>query len=314
MIATEPKPKAKYAGAKIDPYDTITEKVITLMETKGIAPWRKSWKGSAVDSAVSISTGKEYSGINSWLLSVTQMMEGYTGRYWGTFKSVKDNGGQIRKGEKGTMVVFWKWIEVAGKDGKKDSKIPFLRHFSVFHSDQADWPDGLPEKFKPVADGTAGLTEFESVESAEAIAAGYLESKNPPSFGNNGGDRAYYRPSTDHVAMPLRTAFASAHDYYSVLFHELGHSTGHKTRLARTSIGDANHNGLPSYSEEELVAEFTACFLCADSGITDTRENSAAYLANWAKVLKDDKKLIIRAAGRGAKAAAWIRGIKPTKY
>ena len=191
--------------------------------------------------------------------------------------------------------------------------MPLLRYFTVFNAAQADWEDGLPAKFQPVPDGEGEEAEFTPDEAAETIVQGYLKGANPPSFKANGGDRAFYSPPADSVTVPKATSFEGPGEYYSTVFHELGHSTGAAQRLKRPGIVDFNGFGSHQYSKEELVAEFTACFLCADAGIEDTRENSAAYLKNWAKVIKGDRKLIIQAASQGKNAAAFIQngGVKP---
>ena len=299
---------AKNKGPKIDAYERVTNQMLTMLEGD-LCPWRKTWKGStAHDAPVSMSSGKAYAGINPWLLQTTAIFMGYGSRHWGTFNAARANGGKVRKGEKATSVVFWKWIKVEDKVTGEPKNIPFLRHFSVFNADQMDWPEGIPEKFAPVADGEGeDAPEFDPIEAAEAIASGYLDGGRGPSLNNNGGDRAYYRPALDAVSMPERKAFEAAGAYYSTLFHELGHSTGHSTRLRRKGVVDFDGFGSHQYSHEELVAEFTACFLCADAGIEDTRQNSAAYLKGWISVLKGDKKLVVMAASQAAKAAKLIR-------
>ena len=291
---------------KTDAYQLITDAMLALIEA-GTCPWRKTWRGTDGDNgAISMSSGKPYSGINPWILALTAMSKGFTSRHWGTFKAIQANGGKVRKGEKSTAVVFWKWIKTEDKDTGEEKVIPFLRYFRVFNAEQAEWADGLPEAFQPL-DLTDEVDEFDPIEQAEAIAAGYLEGRNPPSFANDGRDSAFYRPSTDSVSMPERSAFEGAGEYYSTLFHELGHSTGHADRLNRKGVTNFDRFGSHQYSQEELVAEFTACFLCGDAGIVDTRENSAAYMRGWAKKLKEDKKMLVMAASQAVKAARMIR-------
>lgn len=301
--------------AKKNAYDLVTTQVLDLME-QGVTPWRKTWKGSTkTDGPVSISTGKPYQGINEWILWMAAM-EGHTSRFWGTYNAIKKNGGQVNKGEKGTTVVFWKFLPLTDKETGEVKTIPFLRHFTVFNTCQADWADGLPEKFQPVEDSEGEGEDFTPDEAAEAIVQGYLTGTNPPGFKTEkGGDRAFYAPKVDSITVPAPEGFDGSGEYYSTVFHELGHSTGHADRLKRKGVVDFDGFGSHQYSQEELVAEFTACFLCGDAGILDTRENSAAYLRNWAKAIKGNQKLIVMAAAQAAKAATMIRngGALPVK-
>lgn len=303
------KQTAMTKKAKIDAYQRVTDRVLELIE-QGVAPWRKTWQGTATEGPVSMSTGKEYQGINWILLS----WAGYGSRYWGTYKSITENGGQVRKGEKATPIIFWSFIEKKDEKTGEVTTVGFLRNFSVFNLEQADWADGVPEKFQP-AEAAVTAPTVQPIEAAEAIAQGYLEGVNPPTFEPTKGDRAYYSPSADRVVVPEIDLFEGPGEYYSTLFHELGHSTGHADRLKRPGVVKFDKFGSHQYSKEELVAEFTACFLCADAGIEDTRENSAAYLANWSKVIKEDKRLLVQAATQAQKAATMIRegGAKPAK-
>jgi antirestriction protein ArdC len=292
--------------SKPDAYQLVTDSILAMIE-KGTLPWRKTWAGSTgTTEPLSMSSGKPYSGINPFLLTCTAIEKGYSSRHWGTFKAIKAQGGSVRKGEKSTAVVFWKWIKKEDEKTGTEKVIPFLRHFRVFNAEQAEWPEGLPEAFQPLPAEDQG-DEFDPVEAAEAIVQGYVEGHLPPSLTHDGGARAFYRPATDAVAMPKREAFEGPGEYYSTLFHELGHSTGAASRLNRKGITDFDSFGSHQYSQEELVAEFTACFLCSDAGIEDTRPNSAAYIAGWASKLKGDKKLVVMAAAQAVKAARMIR-------
>jgi antirestriction protein ArdC len=277
--------------SKIDVYQQVTDKILALL-AEGTVPWHKPWKGGA---AMSMSTNKAYRGINVFLLD-----EGY----YGTYKKITELGGQVRKGEKSSIAVFWKFIEKRDPATGEVDRIPFLRHFRVFHASQADWPEGMPERFNL----TGGADEADRITEAEQVVAGYVKGDNGPRM-SHGGGRACYNPATDWVTMPDLTAFDDADHYYSTLFHELAHSTGHETRLAREGVTNFDAFGSHQYAAEELTAEMTAAMIAAALGIDSTIETSAAYLAHWSATLGSDPKLIVRAAGQAQKAADLIRGI-----
>lgn len=170
-----------------------------------------------------------------------------------------------------------------------------LKYFNAFNVEQCE---GIPVLANP------DVKAFDAIEAAEAIIAGM---PSAPSIAHDGGDRAYYRPATDEIHLPPRHSFSDAGEYYSTAFHELGHSTGHSSRLDRHDLetGIAPF-GSPTYSREELAAEFTSAFLCNESGITNTIENSAAYIQGWAKKIRSDKRLVVIAASQGQKAADYV--------
>jgi antirestriction protein ArdC len=178
-----------------------------------------------------------------------------------------------------------------------------MRYYNVFNAEQIDGieiPDAV--KFEPL--------DFKPIETAEQIAAGYA---GGPAVNHDGGQQAFYRPASDSVHMAERTRFASVEEYYSTLFHELSHSTGHSSRLDRKLDTAPKPFGSSDYGKEELVAEMSAAFLCSYAGIQPTLiENQAAYLSGWLKQLKSDKKLVIPAAGQAQKAADWIRNERAT--
>jgi antirestriction protein ArdC len=282
--------------SKQDSYDLVTARIVEALEA-GIVPWHRPWKTGPNAGPASYSTRKPYRGVNVWILTATAALKNYDSRYWVTFKGAKDAGGSVRKGEKGTTVVFWKFVEKKNADTGKDERIPFLRHFTVFNLDQCDdvaepetATDFEPEPFSPI-------------EAAERIAA---MMPNRPNV-NHGGDRACYSPFLDHVQMPLQVQFQSPEHYYGTLFHELVHSTAHESRIGRKSaIG--NNFGDESYSKEELIAEMGAAFLNGAAGIAPDFEHHAAYIASWLEALNDDRKLIVAAAGAAQKAADYIIG------
>jgi antirestriction protein ArdC len=285
--------------SSFDLYQSVTDQIIAMLET-GVVPWRSPILGrSKAGHPKNLNTGKQYRGVNVFLLAFTAFAKGYGSSYWLTFNQAKERGGNVRKGEKSSMVVFWKKYETTDRQTGEPTTVPVLRYFNVFNAEQVEGieiPDAV--KFEPI--------EFKSIETAEQIAAGYVAG---PGIQHDGGQQAFYRPASDTVHLPERTRFASVEEYYSTLFHELSHSTGHSSRLDRKIDSNPKPFGSPDYGKEELVAEMSAAFLCSHAGIQPTViENQAAYLAGWLKQLKSDKKLVVSAAGQAQRAADWIRG------
>ncbi len=270
-------------------YEIITSQILAELE-KGEAPWRKPWRTLP---SVNLITKKPYRGINVFLLA----LQGYGSQFWLTFNQAKQLGGNVRKGEHGTKIVFWKFYETEATDGEiEERKFAFLRYFTVFNLEQTEGLKALLE-----------LPPAFPIESAESIVGGM---PNPPAFEQD--SRASYIPSQDVVTMPSRTAFASQEEYYSTLFHELAHATGHEKRLGRDGFDAPQQFGSESYSREELIAEMGSAMLCGVAGIEqNTLANSAAYLKAWIERLKADSKLVISAASAAQKAADYIRGVVP---
>jgi len=283
-----------------DGYQAITDRIIAQLEN-GTVPWSKPWVSAGGMWPTSLSSGKPYRGINILTLSITAMLAGYESPYWGTYNQIKERGGQVRKGEHGTEVVLWRPVEKKDQAGDVIDRFMVIRVFVVFNSEQADWPD---DSRKP-KDVERETHDWSPVEACEQIA------NNMPTRPTvkHGGDRAYYSPTLDYVQMPKRDSFPMAEGYYATLFHELAHSTGHESRLNRDTITLVDRFGSERYSKEELVAEMTAAFLCAEAGVEnmDGRiEASAAYIESWLKALKNDKKLVVQAAAGAQKAADYI--------
>jgi antirestriction protein ArdC len=287
----------KSTGPKRDIYQEVTDRIVAALEA-GTAPWRMPWNTRS--GRPQNLEGRAYRGINVLLTGLAAMEAGYSSPFWLTFKQAKERGGTVKKGEKGTLVVFWTTFQVADKETGKPKTIPMLRHYSVFNLEQTD-DVKLPKR---VVDWQAAGANFEHepVESAEAIVAAYLA--GGPQL-RHGGGRAFYRVDTDVVTVPSREAFAESGEYYSTLFHELGHSTGHPDRLARKFGAEF---GCDDYGREELVAEMTSAFLQAETGIESAMDNSAAYLAGWVTSIKEDPKAVVVAAGAAQRAVDLVLG------
>lgn len=278
----------------INLYETVTERILAQLE-KGLIPWRKEWKASGPSSLpFNYQSERPYRGINVLLL----LCSGYSDPRWLTYKQAQSIGAQVRKGEKGTPIVFWSMFagqKTNTKTGDAEERmIPFARQYTVFNIDQCT---GIPADL-PIENPAT----FEPIPAAQRIADEYLTRAAIEL--RHGGDRAYYHPRLDFIQMPIPAAFVTPESYYSTLFHEAGHSTGHASRLDRdfkggTTFGDCD------YSKEELVAEFTAAFLCGEVGLSNERVelNHVAYIQGWMKALKNDKKMLMSAAQKAQRAA-----------
>jgi len=262
----------------------VTEKILEALD-KGVVPWKRPWGSMGPNR--SWPAQRPYSGVNALLLG----MAVHTTPFWATFNQIKKAGGSVKKGEKGTMVVFWKILEKPDlKDPEKTVTIPFLRYYKVFNLDQTEGID-VP---------SFDVREHQPLEEAEAIVRNM---PNAPTI-QHGGEKAVYRPGSDSIQIPAPGLFETRAAYYCSLFHELVHSTGHETRLDRKEKGAF---GSDAYAREELVAEIGAGMLCAHVGL-DTTEENAAYIDGWRKRLNDDPRLVVWAASRAQKAVEYILG------
>ena len=281
--------------SRTDIYEAITAQVIEAIETTGQAPWDRPWVGNDAGARYpyNAKSGKAYRGVNVVALLVTAWSRGYNSGYWLTYKQAKELGGNVRKGEKGTKIIFWKLIDDKSKGAKKGDKVPLARGYTVFNAEQCE---GLPAKFYVEPEEATEQDKPDAqIESAEAlIASSEVRIRHE-------GTRAYYRPSTDSITLPPRVFFKSWAAYYSVAFHEMGHATGHQSRLDRDV---ANVFGSHDYSKEELVAEFTACFLAAHCDFAKaTLNNSASYLRIWVSKLREQPRMLANAAQQAQRAA-----------
>jgi antirestriction protein ArdC len=271
-------------------YEMITTRIIELLE-KGDIPWKRPWRSGFPMNLIS---KKPYRGINTFILGAT----GFSSPYWLTFKQASEKRGQIKKGSTGFPIVFWNWMNKKskdeGEDAEKIKKVPFLRYYTVFNLDQCE--------------GILPPEECEDREITKLEAPEFIVENMPqrPTI-HHGESRAYYRPSTDSINMPRQETFIGDEEYYSTLFHELIHSTGHKNRLNRHEKITNHMFGSQDYSKEELVAEMGSAFLCGVSDIEPSViENQTAYINGWLKKLQSDKKLLIQAAAQAQKAADFI--------
>ncbi len=289
MTAARPRFRAPAEHVNPSAYDVVTDRVLALLE-RGTVPWRRPWS-TAVDAPRNLQ-GRRYQGINIWLLGG----QGYGSPYWLTWKHIHEHDGRVVKGERSTPVVFWKQIEVGEEDGET-RRVPIARLYNVWNLEQCqgiEAPDEAEAQHR---------TPVEPLVAAERIVNGMPD---PPTI-RVAGLRAFYQPPADLVQVPFASRFKSEEEWYAVLFHELGHATGHEKRLHRPDVMRREELGPIDLSREELVAEFTSSYLCAEAGIEPaTIENSAAYIENWAHVLKNDRRALVVAAGAAQRAADHI--------
>lgn len=269
-------------------YSVITERIVSMLK-QGTCPWRRPWNRVNAFPA-NFTTRKTYHGFNFFLLSTI----GHEVPFYLTYRQATELGGNIRKGEKGLPIVYWKLLKSEELDENGEAKkIPLLRYYTVFNASQID---GITF---PTVESRTG-TSFNPITQAEQIITSW---KDGPTI-VHGYAQASFCPSTDTIQMPSPSSFDTSQAYYATLFHELGHSTGHSSRLSRKLSGSFASE---DYSKEELVAEMTSAFLCAHTGIDNsTIPQQASYLAGWLKALKADPKLVICAAAQAQKAANLI--------
>jgi antirestriction protein ArdC len=272
-------------------YDLVTARILQQLEN-GVAPWRRPW-GGPMRFPRNLTTLKPYRGVNVFLLAC----QSYDSPFWLTFKQAQEIGGHVRKGEHGSPVVFWTEWQTTDKETGEPAKIPVLRHYTVFNAGQCEGIGHLVPAPKVVDNPNPPL------ERCESVVMGY---PNPPRVECQ-FNQAFYRPTADLVGMPPRERFDSSELFYGTMFHELAHSTGHKTRLDRKDLMDLNRFGSEPYGREELVAEMGAAFLCSHAGIeTATLDNSASYIDGWLRAIRQDRTLVVTAAAQAQKAADYI--------
>jgi antirestriction protein ArdC len=275
-------------------YESITNKIIAELET-GAAPWVKPWRADSTADHNLVSK-KPYSGVNRLILGMAGMQ--YSSDTWATYKQISEAGGNVRKGEKGTHIVFFKPVtkETQTANGQTETEsFAVIKSYCVFNASQCD---GL-ELPTPASEPT----EFTAIELAEQRIA------KTGAIVSHGGDAAFYMPSADRIQLPNRPTFATPANYYATAFHELIHWSGADHRLNRNL--SKGRFGNPAYAFEELVAELGAAFLCQDHAI-DGELRHAGYIGSWLKALRDDKTAIFKAAALAQKAADYVNKLDAT--
>ena len=298
---SKPLPRVRAGQDRANLYDEITDKIIAELEA-GRVPWVQPWGTASAKAPLAMpknaSTDRTYSGINVLLLWGSTIEQGFTGQSWLTFRQALSLGAHVRKGERGTTVVYADRFvpkdakRRAAETGDEAQAIPFLKRFTVFNTDQCE---ALPEEIATTAPPPpAGLIEprVEALIKATGITF------------RIGGDRAFYALVEDYVQVPPPQAFFEPIDWHRTALHELGHATGHPSRLNRDQSGSY---GTRKYAFEELVAELSAAFGCASLGITPTVRH-ADYIGAWLEVLREDNRAVVRAASQASKAADYLLG------
>lgn len=287
-----------------DIYSRVTDRILADLEN-GVRPWLQPWNASRAAGPITRplrASGQTYKGVNVLMLWASAMAQHFASPIWMTFKQAKELNANIRKGSKGSLVVYSDRItrtETKDNGEEQERDIYFMKEYYVFNVEQID---GLPPRFYAAA--TPPLDTALRNDAAERFFA------NTGADIRHGGHQAFYAPGPDYVQMPPFAAFRDAESYASTLAHEMTHWTKHPSRLdrdfGRTKFGDEG------YAREELVAEIGAAFLCCDLSITpEPRDDHAAYLDHWLKVLKEDKRAIFKASAHAQRAVDFLHGLQP---
>ncbi len=272
----------------MDLHQQITDRIITALETASANDWRCPWHRTGGGLPTNAKTGRPYRGINILSLWATDQVSGYGDARWATYKQWTEMGAQVRRGEKSALVVFYKDYQATDDDGDPEKRFVARASFA-FNAAQVDGA--------PAADAipTVGFEPIDVAESLVTATGARIA---------HGGDVAAYIPSQDQIRMPPRDRFADADGYYSTIFHELGHWTGHRDRLDRDLTGRFRSQ---SYAAEELVAELTSAFVTAGLGLaSEPHQQTSSYIAGWLKLLSDDKWALFTAAAAASKAADYL--------
>lgn len=296
--------RARAGESRANLYDEITDKIIAELEA-GRVPWVQPWGTAAAKAPLAMppnaSSGRQYSGVNILILWGAVIEHGFTGQSWLTFRQALSMGGHVRKGERGTTVVYAdRFIpdgekKRAAETGEDAQAIPFLKRFTVFNTDQCDdLPDEIATAVPPPV---PGLIEPRVDALIKATGIDF----------RIGGNRACYIPSEDYVQVPPPAAYFEPINWHRTALHELGHASGHRSRLNRDLSGS---HGSKKYAFEELIAELSAAFSCASLGIVPTVRH-ADYIGSWLQVLREDNRAIVRAASQASKAAGYLLGFLP---
>ena len=295
--------RARTGHDRANLYDEITNKIVAELEA-GRIPWVQPWGTAAAKAPLAMpknaSTDRQYRGVNILILWGAVIEHGFSGQSWLTFRQALSLGGHVRKGERGTTVVYADRFvpndekRRAAETGEEAQAIPFLKRFAVFNTDQCE---DLPNEIAAAAPPPPGLIEptVEALIKATGITF------------RIGGHRAFYAPAEDYVQVPPPQAYFEPINWHRTALHELGHATGHCSRLKRDQSGSY---GTRKYAFEELVAELSAAFSCASLGIVPTVRH-ADYIGSWLEVLREDNRAIVRAASQASKAADYLLGFVP---
>lgn len=270
-------------------YQHVTDTIIKQLE-QGATPWVKQWQGSSSADHNAV-TGKGYNGVNTLILAMSASAGGFKSNQWATYKQWLELGGQVRKGTKGTTIIFYSPVtgSKVTADGTEKSYHYVLKSYSVFNADQIDGYIAPLVTIKP----------FNSIAALEALAT------DSGALIKHGGDKAFYSPSNDFIQMPHKTDFTNEAAYYATLLHEMAHWSGNAARLNRDLSG---RFGNEAYAAEELIAELSAAFLCAEYQI-DGDLRHAGYIASWLRILKNDNKAVFKAAALAQKSADYIKAL-----
>ncbi|HRN64121.1 MAG TPA: zincin-like metallopeptidase domain-containing protein [Alicycliphilus sp.] len=280
--------------SKTDLYQSVTDRIVAALEA-GAPPWVCPWvRGPGLAAPANLGSGRPYRGINVLLLNLQAASCGYTLNRWLTYRQALALGAQVRRGEQGTPVVFFKLLEVEGADASAvdptDRKVvPLLRSFTVFNAAQVD---GLPAGLlpEPVAQ------DWSPVSAADEVLA------RSGAVIRHGGVQAYYSVAKDLICLPEPARFSCAEDYYRVALHELTHWSGHADRCNRPLLGRQH---IEAYAFEELVAEMGSTFLCGHCGLPASLQH-ASYVQDWLQALRNDRRLIFTAAALAQKASDYL--------
>ncbi len=297
--------RARAGQSRANLYGEITDKIIAELET-GRVPWVQPWGTAAAKGPLAMpqnaSTARQYSGVNILILWGSVIERGFTGQSWLTFRQALSMGGHVRKGERGTTVVYADRFtpddekKRAAETGEDAHAIPFLKRFTVFNTDQCnDLPAEIATTVPPPL---PGLIEPRVEALIKATGIDF----------RIGGNRAFYIPSEDYVQVPPPAAYFEPINWHRTALHELGHASGHHSRLNRDLSGS---HGSKKYAFEELIAELCAAFSCASLGIVPTVRH-ADYIGSWLEVLREDNRAIVRAASQASKATDYLLGVLPT--
>jgi antirestriction protein ArdC len=301
---SNPNARARAGQDRANLYHEITNRIIAELEA-GRVPWVQPWGTAAAKAPLAMpknaSTDRQYSGVNVLILWGAAIERGFTGQGWLTFRQALSLGSHVRKGERGTTVIYAdRFVPTdekrrAAQTGEDAQAIPFLKRFTVFNIDQCEeLPDEIATAAPPPSADLIDPT-VEALIKASGI-----------SF-RIGGDRAFYAPTEDLVQVPPPQAYFEPINWHRTALHELGHATGHSSRLNRDQSGCY---GTKKYAFEELVAELSAAFSCASLGIMPTVRH-ADYIGYWLEVLREDNRAIVRAASQASKAADYLLGFVP---